>query len=242
MDIKHVGNRGILFSFDDIGDITNVYVINGDRYIYIIDTFIGPKAMNPVNSYIESNMGEKPIIVVNTHYHWDHVWGNCAYKAYPIVANKKSLEFLAEKGEMDLKKHQEYAKGKVEITLPNLTFSKSLVFEEDNVRLFHSPGHTEDSITVYDAQDKVLVVGDNLERPIPYLMADNLDEYYKTLQSYLEMDFNDVIGGHIGVEGKQLIYDNAKYIKSFIEGCAPESDEESYKYIHELNKKLRMQE
>lgn len=239
MDIKQVGSRGILFSFDDIGGITNVYVINGTKHIFIIDTYIGPKVMEQVNRYIENDMGKKSIIVINTHYHWDHVWGNCAYKACPIVAHEKCLEFLAKNGEEDLKKHKEYAKGDVKITLPNLTFTEKLLFREDGVRLFHSPGHTEDSISIYDEQDKVLIIGDNLERPIPYLMAENLDAYLITLQSYLEIDFQVVIGGHIGLEGEQLIHDNAEYIKSFAEGCAPESEDEEYKYIHGLNKKRR---
>jgi glyoxylase-like metal-dependent hydrolase (beta-lactamase superfamily II) len=239
VDIRQVGNRGVLFSFDDIGGITNVYVINGTKHIFIIDTFIGPKAMEPVNSYIKSNMEEKPIIIVNTHYHWDHVWGNCAYKIFPIVAHEKSLEYLTAKGEADLKKHEEYAKGEVEITLPNIIFSERLMFEEDRIKLFHSPGHTEDSITIYDEQDQVLIIGDNLERPIPYLMDENLDVYLKTLQSYLDMDFDIIIGGHIGLEGKQLIFDNAKYIRGFIEDCILESDDEEYKCIHEFNKKLR---
>ena len=237
MDIKQVGSRGVLFSFDEIGGATNVYVINGTKHIFIIDTFIGPEAMEPVNSYIENNIGEKPIIVVNTHYHWDHVWGNCTYVSYPIVAHEKCMEFLAANGEEDLKKHEEYAKGKVKITLPNLTFTEKLMYEEDRVMLFHSPGHTEDSISIYDEQDKVLIVGDNLERPIPYLMAKSLDTYLKTLQGYLKMDFHVVTGGHIGLEGEQLIRDNAEYIRSFADGCAPESEDEEYKYIHELNKK-----
>lgn len=237
MNIRQVGNRGVLFSFDEIGGITNVYVINGTKHIFIIDTFIGPAVMEQVNSYIENNMERKSLIVVNTHYHWDHVWGNCAYKLYPIVAHEKCLEFLAANGEEDLKKHEEYTKGKVEITLPNLTFTDKLIFEEDSVLLFHSPGHTEDSISIYDKKDKVLITGDNLERPIPYLMARSLDTYLKTLQGYLEMDFNVVTGGHIGLEGEQLIHDNSEYIRLFAEGCAPESEDEEYKYIHELNKK-----
>jgi cyclase len=226
MDIKQVGSRGVLFSFNEIGGVTNVYVINGNEHIFIIDTFVGPASMEQVNSYIENNMGEKPIIVVNTHHHWDHVWGNCAYKVFPIVAHEKCLELLAVKGEEDFKKHEEYAMGKVEITLPNLTFTEKLMFMEDRVLLFHSPGHTVDSITVYDEQDKVLFVGDNLERPIPYLMAKSLDTYLETLQDYMEMDFHVIIGGHTGLEGKQIICDNAEYIRSFAKGCAPESENE----------------
>jgi glyoxylase-like metal-dependent hydrolase (beta-lactamase superfamily II) len=239
MDIKQVGKRGVLFSFDEIGGATNVYVINGVSHIYIIDTFIGPEVMGQINSYIENNMSRKAIIVINTHYHWDHVWGNCTYKYCTIVAHEKCYEFLAAKGEEDLNKHKEYAKGDVNITLPNLTFSEMLMYEEDGVRLIHSPGHTEDSITVYDEQDKVLFVGDNLERPIPFIMSKDLDVYLRTLQSYLEIDFQVVIGGHTGLEGKQLICDNAEYIKSFAEGSVSEPEDEEYKYIHELNIKRR---
>lgn len=238
MNISKVGSRGVLFSFDDLGGVTNVYVIEGSRHIFIIDTYIGPEPMEQVNSYINSNMGKKPLIVVNTHYHWDHVWGNCIYKSYPIIAHEKCFELLVANGESDLQKREEYAKGKVEITLPNLTFTDTLVFKEDGVKLFYSPGHTEDSISIYDEKDKVLIVGDNLERPIPYLMSKNLDTYMEILEDYLRMDFTVLTGGHIGLEGKELVSGNAEYIRKFAEGTAPESDDEEYKYIHESNKKL----
>lgn len=237
MVTKQVGSRGVLFSFDELGGIVNVYVINGTKYIFIIDTYIGPAAMEQVNSYIDINLGGKPIIVVNTHYHWDHVWGNCAYKSHPIVAHEKCLEFLAANGEEDLKKHGEYAMGKVEIALPNLTFTEKLRFEEDGVLLFHSPGHTEDSISIYDEQDKVVIAGDNLERPIPFLMSKDLDSYLRTLERYSQQDFDVIVGGHIGLEGKQLLHDNAEYIKCFKEGCVPGSEDEEYTSIHNLNKK-----
>lgn len=239
VEVKQVGSRGVLFSFDELGGVVNVYLINGHKHIYIIDTYIGPDAMEQVNSYIGKNFGEKPVVVVNTHHHWDHVWGNCAYISFPIVAHKRCLELLCEKGDEDFAKYGEHAKGKVEIILPSITFTTELEFEDDKVLLFHSPGHTEDCITIFDKLDKVLIVGDNLERPIPYLMAKSLETYMKTLNSYLEMDFNAVIGGHIGIEGKELIHKNAEYIRRFAEGCAPELEDGEYKYIHELNKKRR---
>ncbi|MBW4829012.1 MAG: MBL fold metallo-hydrolase [Clostridiaceae bacterium] len=71
MNIKKVRNRGILFTFHDLGIPTNVYAIYGEHYTYIIDTYLGPDIIKLV--------GDKPIIVVNTHSHWDHVWENSLY-------------------------------------------------------------------------------------------------------------------------------------------------------------------
>lgn len=218
MEITKVGSRGTLFSFDDLGGATNVYAIEGDRHIFIIDTYIGPEAMEQVNSQIKSSMVEKPLVVINTHYHWDHIWGNCIYKAHTIIAHKKCSELMAANGERDLEKRVKYTKGKVEIMLPNLTFTDAMFFENDGIRLFYSPGHTEDSISVYDEKDKVLIAGDNLERPIPYFMTKDLDTYLSTLEGYLKIDFDILIGGHTGIEGKQLVHDNAEYIRKFIEG------------------------
>ena len=55
---KKVGSRGTLFTFTD-AFLTNVYVINGKKNVYIIDTYLGLDVMKSVNQYIVQNFWKK---------------------------------------------------------------------------------------------------------------------------------------------------------------------------------------
>jgi len=235
MEIKKVGSRGVLFTFHDLGIPTNVYAINGVQHTFILDTYLGPDVMKPINKYIEQNFGSKPIVAVNTHSHWDHVWGNSLYSSTLIVAHEKCKEYMQTEGQKKLEKYGEYRKGDIVLTYPNLTFTDKLHFQEDNVLIYHTPGHTDDCISILDMQDKVLFAGDNLERPIPYLMSTNLTQYIDTLQDYLNLDAEIVIGGHTACEDKRLIIHNLDYVKKVFSGENVEIESDAFAEYHNTN-------
>ena len=60
-------------------------------------------------------------------------------------------------------------RGDVVLTYPNITIDKYIRFEEDEVELYHTPGHSDDSISIIDCFDKVLFAGDNIEEPYPFV-------------------------------------------------------------------------
>lgn len=235
MNVKKVKNRGILFTFHDLGIPTNVYIIQGERYIYIIDTYLGPDIMKSVNQYIVDLFGDKQIIVVNTHSHWDHVWGNSLYSSSFIIAHEKCKKYMQQHGIEALEEYGKYRKGEVIITYPNLTFTNKIFFEEDSVLIYHTPGHTDDGISVLDMKDKVLFAGDNLERPIPYLMSKDLNQYMSTLENYLKIDADIIIGGHTDCEDKDLVRDNLDYVKKVIAGETIEMKAKEFEEYHKTN-------
>lgn len=237
MEQKKIGSRGTLFTFYDLGLATNVYVINGKHYVYILDTYLGPNIMKLVNQYIKESYGNKPIIVINSHSHWDHIWGNSLYSSSIIIAHEKCKEYMQKDGLKKLEKYGEYRKGDIIITYPNLTFNDRVCFEEDNVLIYHTPGHTDDSISVFDKQDKVLLAGDNLERPIPYLMSKNLSQYIQTLQDYLGLNADIIIGGHTKYENKSLISHNLDYVKRVLTGEIIEIESKEFEDYHKTNLK-----
>lgn len=235
MEMKKVCNRGSLFTFYDLGIPTNIYVINAKQHIFILDTYLGPDIMQIINQYIKSQFGNKPVIVVNSHSHWDHVWGNSLFSSTLIIAHVLCREFMQQEGPIKLEKYKEYKKGDVLLTYPNLTFTDKVCFEEDNILIYHTPGHTEDEVSIIDGEDKVLFAGDNLERPIPYLMSKNLKQYIKTLEDYLRLDVQVIIGGHTACEDKSLIQHNLDYVKKVLDGNTVEFEKGEYAEYHRTN-------
>lgn len=138
-------------------------------------------------------------------------------------------------GLQELEEFGKYRKGEVIITYPNLTFTDKIFFEEDDVLIYHTPGHTDDGISILDMEDKILFAGDNLERPIPYLMSKDLNQYMSTLESYLKIDADIIIGGHTDCEDKDLVRDNLDYVKKVIFGETIEIKSKEFEEHHKAN-------
>lgn len=219
--IDKVGTRGTLFVFDDLDGLpTTVYLIEGAKHLFVCDTFLGPARMTPVLANIKEMRPGKPVVVFNTHYHWDHIWGNCAFPGAAVVSHSMTRAKMAEVGAKELEAYERYRRGQVELVLPDQTFDSRLNFEEDGVEFFHSPGHTEDSASCYDRIDQVLLVGDNVELPLPYLYWNNLERYLKTLEGYLKLGAKRVIAGHHPLVTGDIIRGNIEYLKDFASGRA----------------------
>lgn len=206
--MKHqkINNRSILFtdSFPDWN--LSIQLILGDHYNYLIDTGLGSGSMDPILPFIKQST--KPLIVINTHFHWDHIWGNHIFSDSLIIAHQSCNELIQAHWDQDIKKFAQNIRGEVKFCLPNLLIEKSIYFREDQICIFHTPGHTMDSISVLDEKDGVLNVGDNigdsLEELIPSLDCD-VKYYQETLNHYAALQFDTCISGHNIVLGKQVI-------------------------------------
>ncbi|NHJ31885.1 MAG: MBL fold metallo-hydrolase [Asgard group archaeon] len=244
MKITDVGKRGVVFSFDDLSteeydSPTNVYAIIGEKHIFICDTFLGPGSMKGVKDYLKK-YSDKTIIIFNSHYDWDHHWRNCAFPNARIYAHHLTREKIIEEGEKGLETYKKFQRGKITITPPNTVFYNALSFVDEQVDIFHSPGHTEDSSSCFDLESNVLFVGDNVEDPVPYIRSD-LDgvlEYVETLELYYMLEFDKLIPGHGPIADKKLLKQNLDYLKHFPELEEPVNLEKygkEYYHIHLQN-------
>ncbi len=183
LTIHVLSKRTLMFSKDLEDWDLHIATILGENNNYIIDTGLGSDHIQVIIDEVKSR-NDKPIIVINSHYHWDHIWGNDACKDYPIVASELTYEILEERFDSDYEKNKAYKMGSVKRHLPNITFSDCLDFKDDGLHLFLAPGHTKDSICVYDKIDNILHIidniGDNLEDLLPSLEV-SMSEYYDSL-------------------------------------------------------------
>ncbi|MBY8998453.1 MAG: MBL fold metallo-hydrolase [Candidatus Thorarchaeota archaeon] len=216
MKTERIGSRGLLFSFED-PYLTNVYIIFGKEHVFVLDTFLGNDSMKAVHQLIDSEGYEdKQLVIFNSHADYDHYWGNGAFKDATIVGHEHCKERIVDEGEASLAKYADHQRGEIELIPPNRTFKETLSFEAEGVKFFHSPGHTLDSSSCIDERDGVLFVGDNVESPIPYLNHVNFDQYIRSLESYLELDWKYIIAGHDPLlEKSDLIKQNIDYLRKF---------------------------
>jgi glyoxylase-like metal-dependent hydrolase (beta-lactamase superfamily II) len=205
MKIERIKNRSIVFKYNIAEWDLNIHLIMGDKYNYIIDTGLGSMSVAPIKEYLGSN--QNPIIVINTHHHWDHIWGNSSFKGCTIISHRLCRELIVQKWDKMMVKNHQFIKGNVEMCLPNLVFEDSLYFPDDKIRLIYTPGHTADCISVIDEKDRVINISDNIgdtiDEIVPSIEADK-KVYINTILGYKQLDFDTCVSGHNVVFGKEI--------------------------------------
>ena len=88
--------------------VSNAGIVDlGDRTL-IFDTFLTPRAASDLRAAAESLTGRPATIVVNSHYHNDHIWGNQVF--FPdadIVATAKTRNLIQTEGSLEFAWYKE---------------------------------------------------------------------------------------------------------------------------------------
>ncbi|MCL2236086.1 MAG: MBL fold metallo-hydrolase [Defluviitaleaceae bacterium] len=207
MKLIKITNRHLMFTqfIKEWGCDLNLGLILGEHRNYVIDTGLGENSVLPAIEHLQK---DKPTVVINTHFHWDHIWANHMFAHCPIISHRLCREHLDLYWEKAFEHNKAKADGNVVKCLPNLTFDGEMFFPDDGLALFHSPGHSHDSISIYDAVDKVLYVGDEIgdtdEKIIPEI-ATNHATLRSTLEIWKKLDFEIAISGHNKPQDKGVI-------------------------------------
>ena len=137
------------------------------------------------------------------------------------LASEKDPKTVAQL-KSDLAQAEEYLKElrAMEITLPELTFDKSLILHKkvrDILILFLGRGHTSGDAIVYLPKEKVVATGDLLHGWMPFMGDGFPPEWVATLDQVAKLNFNHIIGGHGSAKPKEHLTFFRNYIADLIE-------------------------
>lgn len=215
MNIQSLGSRSRLISWQLDDWTLHQQLILGTRYDFLIDTGLGEDMAQQVMQLHEGR-GQQ-LIVINTHHHWDHTWGNHAFSDAPIIAHMSCPDLMESRWQQAIASNGHYAHGQVACRLPSILFERGMIFPEEGIRLFHSPGHTLDSISVYDERDQILNIGDNIgdrmEELVPSLAVPK-DIYRQTIERYIQLPAITCLGGHLAPFEPTLLKQLVKELES----------------------------
>ena len=151
----------------------NLCVIGGERGLVVVDTHASSAAGQ--RWYDEVRALGDVVAVVNTHWHFDHTFGNSAFAGLPIHAHEKAVEELRDGAAAVLEEHGDELVG-TEIVLPTDTFSSARIIDlgDRSVELLH-PGraHTSGDLVVNVPDAQVLIAGDLVEESAPPSYGDD---------------------------------------------------------------------
>jgi glyoxylase-like metal-dependent hydrolase (beta-lactamase superfamily II) len=163
------------------GSLVDVFVIVAERYVVLVDTLINPRTAADLLRIAEPHLDGRQLLVVNTHSHWDHAWGNLLFagpgarRPAPIIATCRCADLLrspeAQQKLAQKRESEPQRFGDVELVAPTLLFEERFVIDGGDLtlELFATPGHASDHIAIYIPQIRTLLPGDAAELPFPFV-------------------------------------------------------------------------
>lgn len=91
--------------------ICNAGIIDLGGICLVFDTFLTPTAAKDLRRSVKHLVGKEPDIVINSHYHNDHIWGNQAFSsAAHIIATNRTYQLMITAGKNELEEETANAK------------------------------------------------------------------------------------------------------------------------------------
>lgn len=190
-------------------ETANAGFVLTDRGVVVIDTLNTPTRGRQLVAAIEAHADRPVLFVINTHHHYDHVFGNQAFGA-PIIAHCALSEQLARAAARDLmplavaarlSEHPEdqWLVDELELSYPNLIFERRLALDLPplNLIVHHLGGHTPDSCVVDLPDEGVLFAGDLVfEGRVPFLRQADIEGTIQALRQLERLGARTVVPGH----------------------------------------------
>ncbi|MHB1527652.1 MAG: MBL fold metallo-hydrolase [Candidatus Dormibacteria bacterium] len=187
----------------------NSFLVVGDESALLVDTGCSPVNGRRLRARVQS-LTSRPLLVVNTHAHWDHCFGNAAFDPMLIWGHRLCASSLRATGEeqkrtvaASLMAAQPTLAEEVAtapIVLPNelVDVEAEISLGQLEVHLIHpGPAHTDHDLAVWVPAHRVLIAGDILEEGGPPSFEDSYPIHWpEALSQLLALDPVLLLPGH----------------------------------------------
>lgn len=205
----------------DIYAMVTAGAVVGPQWAVVIDTLM-PQETIIMRDYIEKELSVPVKYVINTHHHADHCWGNCYFPSATVIGHKLCREYMLDKSTSALaeaSKDNPLFKN-IKIVPPHITFdegSLTLRVGKKQLRIFSTPGHSDDGISILVEEDRVLFAGDSF-MPVPFIVGGDSDVLMETIRLISKMSLENIVQGHGDIilrgEIEEAAKSNIAYLKA----------------------------
>ena len=203
-DWVELGNRVFVrrYAFFD----QNIGVVLGDDAALVIDTRSTHAQAREIVADLRRLTASPVTVVVDTHGHFDHAYGNHVFRPAPIWGHEGCVAFMARTAEARRPRiateNPELAADLPEVVIdpPDKTFSETAYVEVGGRRVelrFLGRGHTDHDIVVDVPDAGVLFAGDLLENGAVPSFGDAYPlDWPETASRVAELAYGVVVPGH----------------------------------------------
>lgn len=205
-----------VYLFDDSGEATG-YLVIGEEKACFIDTMVANFNYHDAIREIT----DKPILVVNTHGHPDHIYGNIFFdKAFLHPADFEEAAFFAAEPEFvaECEKRGAHMPPFEEIKEGDL-----IDLGGKTLKVYDLPGHTAGGILLLCPEDRILYTGDSINHHLWMQLSNcsTITEYIKALERvmFLENEADRILHGHArDFDDISLMRELLDGLKTLVEG------------------------
>lgn len=194
-----------LWAIEDIksSEHTVCYLICGSEKAILFDTGLGLSPLKPV----VAKLTDLPVTVVLSHWHFDHCGAAFEFKNV-IGWRSKNMQEISQQGatSTEIKKLVGAAFTENPATQPFpdiqlISSEQTINIGGMTLEIIHTPGHTEDSICMYEPVNGWLFTGDTAYAGPIYLHFDdsNVAEYSNSIRKLISYEVASVFPGHNAV-------------------------------------------
>ncbi|MGX5185493.1 MBL fold metallo-hydrolase [Streptomyces avermitilis] len=174
--------------------------------------------------YVVGDLSPTPVdLLVNTHSHGDHTFGNYLFEHATVVAHRKAAAEMAEHGLALTTLWPDVRWGHVEAGAPEVVFDDRMTLPTSGFRieLIHfGPGHTAGDTVVWLPGQRVLFTGDLvLSGATPFTLMGSVAGSLRVLDRLRALEPLVVVPGHGPVGGPELLDADAGYLR-WVRGLA----------------------
>lgn len=204
-------------------DEVDTFAVVTERFVIVVDTMSTPEMAAAIVARLASAMAGRQVLVVNTHAHYDHAWGNAVFATpggahpAPIVGHALAREWLLGEGARESLRTRRAADPRfatVQLVPPTITCTGGLELHGGDltVALVPTPGHSPDHIALWLPEIRLLLAGDAAEHPFPQAeSATSLPELRRSLERMQALDPAVVLPCHGGTTEPALLTRNRAY-------------------------------
>lgn len=183
----------------------NIGVVVGAESVLLIDSRASHRQADELRAELKT-LTHLPVgWVINTHFHWDHTWGNARFPEAALWGHDLCRSEMIEHGEAARRRvlermpaEDQAAVKEVVITPPTATFSDTAQIDVGNRRIdlsYHGRGHTNSDIAVCVSDANVVFAGDLIEEGAPPSFGDAFPLDWATTLDTIVWD-TIVVPGH----------------------------------------------
>lgn len=199
----------------DSQETVNAGFVTTHRGTVVIDTMRQPSDGELLFAHVRARTAKPIRMVINTHFHQDHVFGNAAFSA-PIVATDTTRELMKQKLEGAWRS---ITANRIDLPLPEITFTGclDLHFDEKTLRLRQLDGHAPGTVVVYVPQRATVYTSDLIfAGRFPFMADANIEEWIEGLCYLQTLDVQHVIPGHGKPGGPELLSRQRRWLEDFL--------------------------
>jgi len=192
-------------------------VVLGGRDVLVVDTRSTPAQAREIVTELRELTRDPVSIVIDTHWHFDHSFGNSVFRPATIWGHVRAAAQLLRDGPAMIEEVAgelpEIAKDIREVVIdpPERTFEDHATVQVGDRRLelrYHGRAHTDGDITIEVPDANVLFAGDLLEEGAPPSFGDSFPlEWPGTVERLLPLATGKVVPGHGAVGDYTFVQD-----------------------------------